>query len=81
MKNYIKKLNNVSEIEERTYYKDPTSLGFNGVRLPRIIIHTIHSPEAGIHTVTIGNNPNTQEIKEQEALDYINAQGGHSLTS
>lgn len=77
MKNYTKQLDNVNEIEDKTYYKDPAPLGFIGVRFPDIIVHS-HSE--GICVVTIGEDSNTQEITEQEALDYIDAQGGYSDT-
>ena len=79
MNHYNKKLPNTNSIiVGEIYYKNPIPMGFPSIRLYDIIIH---SHLNGLCIVTIGKENKTQEIKEDEALAYINAFSGYSNES
>ena len=71
---YTHKLQNNSEIEvDKTYYKDKR-LSFPIANLLNI---KILSKAGGNVTATIGTDTFVQTMTEDEAMLYINAQGGY----
>ena len=77
MRIYNDTLPNVAALSVTTFYKNPIAFGFPSKKMFKINILT-HA--GGICTCTIGDDSFVQTITEDEALAYINAEGGFSLT-
>lgn len=78
LKHYNSQLSLASELEEgKTYYKN-LMITYPAMCLPKIEIISI---TAGVATVKIGKETSSQTITEDQALLYINCQGGYSDTA